>query len=155
MCELAAHIGYCVIVRPLLTLSAMATHRHGIAEVLSLIEQGKTSAEIAAELNLPRPVVDTLVDRNASVTIPKPRAEMVPWVVSPEHGNAEDAQMLQLEGRRRAGESLTQRELDDLTVWRRRLRDMDGVVDYSATHGFYWTLRTASDRDIVRYPLGA
>lgn len=135
----------------------MALDRHDVTEVLSLAERGKSSTEIAAELNIPRPLVDMLVGRiaDASVTIPRPgTTEATPWSIAPEHQNDEDAQMLRLEHHRRMGEGLTQRELDDLTHWRTRLRETGGVVDYSPARGFHWTQRTASDRDIVRRPSG-
>lgn len=130
----------------------MALHAHHWSEVRSLAGEGKTPAEIAVELNLPRPLVDKML-AHRDPAVPRPRtAPVIPWQISPQHEQDEDARMLRLEHRRRLGEGLTDREKDDLTAWFIRLQDMGGVVTYSPESGFTWVERTDEDRDCVRQP---
>lgn len=139
------------------TIASMAHTAHDLEAVRALVDQGLSADEIAVELNLPRPLIDSMIGR-AAPRVPQPRRPaqpIPPWDVAPVHEQDEDARMLRLEQRRRLGEGLTQEELDALTDWRHRLQDMDGVIDYDAERGFHWTKRIESDWDIVRLPVGA
>lgn len=86
---------------------------------------------------------------------PRPRYEdMLPWHVLDEHKYNSQARLLRLEGRRRQGRKLTQRELQWLTTWRQELEAAHAVVMYdpSTEEGFHWVERTAEDDDVIRRP---
>ena len=85
----------------------------------------------------------------------RPRYEdTVPWRVRVEHTLHNDARMLRLEGRRRQGRRLTEKELRWLEAWLRDLREADAVVHYDpyTEEGFWWMRREPEDDDIVRRP---
>lgn len=118
--------------------------------IRSLISQGLSASEISVELNLPRPLIDIAMG-DATAPVPRPSfMETLPWDVAAEHARDEDARMLRLEQRRRAGESIDGPDLTDLQGWRNRLEDSSAVVTYSPATGFIWAPRTAADRDILR-----
>ena len=86
---------------------------------------------------------------------PRPRYEdMLPWTVVDEHRMAYHARMLRLEGRRRVGGTLTEKEKRLLTNWREALDQNNAVVTYDAAtaEGFFLTPRYESDDDIIRRP---
>lgn len=81
--------------------------------------------------------------------------DLLPWRVREEHLYTYPAQMLRMEGRRRAGEQLAmgyQRRLDN---WLGRLRADDLVVHYDpdTDAGFMYVPRRAGiDTDVIRDP---
>lgn len=84
---------------------------------------------------------------------PRPRYEdMLPWHVLDVHKYNSHARLLRLEGRRRKGNKLNDRELQWLTTWRRELEAHDAVIMYdpATDEGFHWVTRTAADTDIIR-----
>lgn len=86
---------------------------------------------------------------------PRPRyEEMLPWHVLDVHKYNTQARLLRLEGRRRNGNKLNDRELQWLTTWRRELEAHNAVVMYDpdTEEGFHWVARLASDTDIIRRP---
>lgn len=119
-----------------------------MAAVEALVDLGVHADRIAAELDVPRLIVDMVVARRATSRPNVPN--LLPWDVAQEHLQDVDAQMLLLENRRRIGDDLTDEELDRLSRWMIELSDMDGVIDYSPERGFSWVRRQEGDRDIVR-----
>lgn len=86
---------------------------------------------------------------------PRPRYEdMLPWHVLDEHKYNSQARLLRLEGRRRKGGKLNERELQWLTTWKRELGVHNAVVIYDpdTEEGFHWVQRLASDDDLIRRP---
>lgn len=86
---------------------------------------------------------------------PRPRyEEMLPWHVLDEHKYHSQARLLRLEGRRRQGRKLNQKELSWLTTWRRELETAGAVVIYDprTEEGFHWVPRRDTDDDIIRRP---
>lgn len=86
---------------------------------------------------------------------PRPRYDdMLPWHVLDEHKYNAQARLLRLEGRRRKGGKLTERELKWLTTWRRELEVNNAVVIYDpqTDEGFHWVQRLDSDDDVIRRP---
>lgn len=86
---------------------------------------------------------------------PRPRYEdMLPWHVRSEHRMNAQARLLRLEGRRRKGGHLTDRELAWLTTWREELAAANAVIVYepNTEEGFFWVVRTDADTDIIRRP---
>ena len=86
---------------------------------------------------------------------PRPRyTDTVPWHVLPEHRNHNDARMLRLEGRRREGLPLSEKELRWLEQFIDLLRERNAVIDYNpkTKKGFWWVPREEGDDDIVRRP---
>jgi hypothetical protein len=87
---------------------------------------------------------------------PRPRYEdTLPWHVLDEHKYNSQARLLRLEGRRRKGGKLNDKELHWLTTWRRELEAHNAVIMYDpdTEDGFHWVTRQASDDDIVRRPV--
>lgn len=87
---------------------------------------------------------------------PRPRYEdMLPWHVRGEHRLNAQARLLRLEGRRRKGGHLTDRELHWLTTWREELAAANAVIVYEpdTEEGFFWVVRTGADSDIIRRPV--
>lgn len=87
---------------------------------------------------------------------PRPRyEETLPWHVLDEHKHHTDARMLRLEGRRRSGNKLSDKERRWLTQWRQLLDERDAVIVYDpeTPQGFWWVQRRESDDDIVRRSL--
>lgn len=86
---------------------------------------------------------------------PRPRyMEMLPWRVAEQHRMANDARMLRLEGRRREGGVLTDKELRLLEGWLEALEEKNAVITYNprTKRGFWWVDRTESDDDVIRRP---
>lgn len=82
-------------------------------------------------------------------------SRLFPWEVAPEHRWAEQALMLRLEARRRAGETLVPAELTNLVRWVQVLNDRDLVVHYdpAVPGGFlYVPRRPGIDLDLIRDP---
>lgn len=79
---------------------------------------------------------------------------MLPWHVLDVHKYHTQARLLRLEGRRRKGGKLNDKELQWLTTWRRELEAHNAVVLYDpeTAEGFHWVTRTTADDDIVRRP---
>lgn len=87
----------------------------------------------------------------------RPRyADTMPWKLLPEHRDHNDARMLRLEGRRRMGGSLTEKELRILEAWLDLLKERGAVITYEpkTRKGFFWVPKTGEDDDIVRRPEG-
>lgn len=87
----------------------------------------------------------------------KPRTrhdDLIPWKVRTEHRQLRDAKMLRLEGRRRKGLPMSEKELRWLTAWMSELQDADAVVMYNAdtSQGWWWVKRRAKDDDIILRP---
>lgn len=86
---------------------------------------------------------------------PKPRPrfdDLLPWVISNEdHRMKRDARMLRLEGRRRRGIAMSDKELRLLTTWLGDLKDADAVVAYNPNSepGFFWVPKREGE-DLVR-----
>lgn len=88
---------------------------------------------------------------------PRPRYEdMLPWHVLAEHRLNAQARLLRLEGRRRKGGHLTDRELAWLTTWREELAAANAVIVYDpdTEEGFFWVVREETDDDVIRRPKG-
>lgn len=86
---------------------------------------------------------------------PRPRYEdMLPWHVLDEHKYNSQARLLRLEGRRRKGGKLNDKELGWLTTWRRELDAANAVIMYDpqTEEGFHWVPRLPTDNDIIRRP---
>lgn len=66
--------------------------------------------------------------------------ELLPWRVRREHLGHADARMLRLEGRRRAGGSLSEEETRWLEKWKTALFEQNAVVFYDprSPSGFHW-----------------
>lgn len=80
--------------------------------------------------------------------------DLIPWYVLPEHRESADAKVLRLEGRRRRGKPLNERDATRLANWRRDLLAQDAVVHYDpeTEQGWWWVPRRPTDDDIIRYP---
>jgi hypothetical protein len=86
---------------------------------------------------------------------PRPRySETIPWEVKAEHRTATDARMLRLEGRRREGHPMNEKELRLLQGWRDLLEERNAVVVYNprTKKGWWWVDRVETDDDIIRRP---
>ena len=93
--------------------------------------------------------------QGVEAAVPRPRYEdMLPWHVLDEHKYNSQARLLRLEGRRRKGNKLNDKELQWLTTWRRELEAHNAVVIYdpATEEGFHWVERLASDDDVIRRP---
>ena len=87
---------------------------------------------------------------NLNSAHPRPTyTEMLPWTIRTEHRNHMDARMLRLEGRRRAGVSLSEREQRWLDQWKADLERAGAVVHYErdTEEGFWWVPRTTEHGD--------
>lgn len=83
----------------------------------------------------------------------RPRYEdTLPWKVKKEHANHYDARMLRLEGRRREGNPMTDRELHMLNQWKELLHTRGAVIAYEpdTEQGFFWLQRQPGDDDLIR-----
>lgn len=83
---------------------------------------------------------------------PRPRfAELTPWTLPKKHQMKWDARMLRLEGRRRQGLPMTDKELRALTAWLGDLQEADAVVAYNPNSepGFFWVPKREGE-DLVR-----
>lgn len=72
-----------------------------------------------------------------------------------EHAGHNDARMLRLEGRRRSGGHLTEKEARILNKWKQMLNDFNAVIHYDplTEKGFWWLEREPQDGDdIIRRP---
>lgn len=80
--------------------------------------------------------------------------DLIPWKVSQEHRYLRDAAMLRLEGRRRKGLPMTDKERRLLTTWMSELQDANAVVMYhpDTDQGWFWVTRKDIDDDIIRRP---
>lgn len=79
---------------------------------------------------------------------------MIPWELNPEHRMHADARLLRLEGRRRQGKDISDRDLTWLSGWLTKLDEEQAVIVYrpETPEGFWWVKRTDEDDDIVRRP---
>jgi len=83
-----------------------------------------------------------------------PRAryeELLPWRVAIEHRERTDARMLRLEGRRRAGQKLGEKEERWLDGWLEQLREQNAVIHYDrdTEQGFWWIPREPEHGDEI------
>lgn len=90
--------------------------------------------------------------------------ELLPWVVALEHRPHNDARMLRLEGRRRAGLKLSDAEARWLEGWKDELKQKNAVIHYErdTQEGFFWVPRdeaqTNGEDDLIdrsNAPLGS
>ena len=124
------------------------------------LEAGLTQAQIVDQwerdsgVRVSRSAIGMAIGRyDLASSEPRPRYEdTLPWHVRLEHRNHNDARMLRLEGRRRTGRKLNEKEARLLAEWRRLLEERHAVVAYDGDteQGFWWLRRTAQDDDIVR-----
>lgn len=79
---------------------------------------------------------------------------LIPWAIKPEHRYAYPVQMLRLEARARAGETVRAADANRHRNFIAMLEDDGLVVDYdpNTTDGFRYVKRTPRDTDIVRRP---
>lgn len=134
----------------------------GKTELRRYVEKGLTQQQIAdawekeSGHRLSRSAIGMALARfDLQSARPRPRYEdTLPWVVVSEHRMAYDARMLRLEGRRRRGGKLSEKEKHLLTIWREALDQENAVVTYDAAtaEGFFWTPRLPEDDDILRRP---
>lgn len=132
----------------------------GLAELKAYVSRGLTQKQIAEAweketgVRVARSTIGMAMARyGLEPSRPRPRYEdTLPWKVSNAHRMHNDARMLRLEGRRRRGEKLTDREKRWLTQWRQRLTEADAVIVYDADteEGFFWVARRETDDDILR-----
>lgn len=80
--------------------------------------------------------------------------DMIPWKLEPEHQQHPDARLLRLEGRRRRGRDISERDLTWLTNWLTSLEEQNAVIIYrpETVEGFWFVPRTEEDDDIIRRP---
>lgn len=85
---------------------------------------------------------------------PRPRYDdVLPWRVRSEHQNNHNARMLRLEGRRRRGDRLSEKEARWLADWKSQLSQWEAVVVYhpDTPEGFHWVKRNKYDEgELVR-----
>lgn len=134
----------------------------GATELRRYLDKGLTQAQIVeawekdSGVRIARSTVGMAIERHGlKSSHPTPRYEdMLPWRVSGEHIMANDARMLRLEGRRRRGGALNEKDKRLLTNWREALDEAGAVVTYdpATLDGFYWVGRTEDDDDIIRRP---
>lgn len=72
-------------------------------------------------------------------------AKEIPWRVKVVHAGETPARMLRLLARRRAGESLTERDDKMLTNWLARLKKENAVVAYDPESGFHYVEKEPGD----------
>ena len=80
---------------------------------------------------------------------------LVPWAVQPQHRYRHALAMLRAEGRRRAGEPLSDIQAERLARWREFMKDENAVVHYDpdTEDGFFYVPRREGiDTDYVRVP---
>lgn len=131
-------------------------------EMERYLARGLTQAQIAQEHGertghkISRSAIAMAIERYGLKSAhPRPRyEELLPWTVREEHSHHWDARMLRLEGRRRAGGSLSDDELRYLTGWLRQLQEQHAVVYYDpeTEEGFHWIPREKGHDDIVDRP---
>lgn len=81
--------------------------------------------------------------------------ELIPWRVAVEHNRHNLLNLLRLEGRRRAGQKLTDTEEKALDSFKVRLAEADAVVAYVRDTDEGWFLvkrRPGIDTDMIREP---
>lgn len=81
--------------------------------------------------------------------------DTLPWKLNQEHYYHPDARLLRLEGRRRRGKSLTDKEQTWLNGWLKEIQDKEAVIIYrpETEQGFWWVPRTDEDDDpVIRRP---
>lgn len=127
------------------------------------VERGLTQQQIADEyekdtgIRCTRQAIGMALARYDMKTVrPRKRhTELLPWVIRREHAMANDARMLRMEGRRRLGEQLREKDLRILEGWMMRLDEQDAVVHYDpdTEKGFWWVPRKPEDgRGLIRKP---
>lgn len=134
----------------------------GKTELRRYLERGLTQAQIAeaweqdSGVRVGRSAIAMAIERYGLKSgKPRPRYEdMLPWEVRGEHAMHNVARMLRLEGRRRQGGKLSEKEKRLLTNWRAALDEQNAVVTYDpdTAEGFFWTDRLESDDDLIRRP---
>lgn len=83
-----------------------------------------------------------------------PRArfkDLLPWALPLKHQMAWEARMLRLEGRRRHGLPMTDRETKNLTTWLTHLKENNAVVAYNpkSEQGFFLVPKREGE-DLIR-----
>lgn len=80
---------------------------------------------------------------------------LIPWAVQPQHRYRHALAMLRAEGRRRAGEPLSDIQSERLGRWREFMKDENCVVHYDpdTEDGFFYVPRRPGvDDDYIRVP---
>lgn len=80
---------------------------------------------------------------------------LIPWQIKPEHRYAWAANMLRVEGRRRAGKNVSPNEAEQLAGWKRTLEREGAVIHYDpdTAQGFFLVPpRPDVDTDLIRVP---
>ena len=143
----------------------MTTQRQlapGATELRRYLEKGLTQAQIAeaweedSGIRVSRSTIAMAMNRYG-LDSPRPRPrydDLLPWTVVDEHRMANDARMLRLEGRRRKGGKLTEKDKRILAQWKDALAEAGAVIMYDARtpEGFWWVQRTEGDDDLIRRP---
>lgn len=132
------------------------------AQMRRYLKRGLTQAQIVeawkedSGIRVSRSAIAMAISRyglSSATTRARPRYEdTLPWRVKREHTNHYDARMLRLEGRRREGNPMTERELQMLAQWKKLLDERNAVVTYApdTEQGFFWIERTVDDTDLIR-----
>lgn len=131
------------------------------SKVHRLLRQGLTPRQIADRL-LAEDYIDVTPEaismwrhRRGMTPMVTRHPELIPWILKPQHQDLWPAQMLRLEGRRRAGEELSQRNAGSLQRWKARLEKLGAVVHYDpdTDQGFFNVARRVGvDHDLIRDP---
>lgn len=121
------------------------------------LERGLTQAQIVdaweqeSGFRVSRSAIAMAIERyDLKSAHPRPRYEdLLPWTVAVEHRQHIDARMLRLEGRRRAGQRLSESEARWLQQWKDDLERVGGVVHYErdTDEGFFWIPREKEHGD--------
>lgn len=132
----------------------------GKADLEKMLRKGMTQQGIADAWfeetgeKVGRTTIAMAIDRyGLKSATQRPRYDdLLPWRVREEHKRHKDADLLRLEGRRRAGEAIRKNDRIWLTNWLNELREADCVVAYApkTKDGFFWTPRLPEDDDIIR-----
>lgn len=134
----------------------------GKTELERFLQRGMTQAQIVdawegqTGTRVSRSTIAMAIKRyGLQSSNPRPRHEdTLPWHVREEHKNHIEARMLRMEGRRRKGMPLSDKDLHWLNRWRELLEEEKAVVMYDpdTEEGFFWVPRTPQDTDILRRP---
>lgn len=126
-------------------------------ELRRYLSKGMTQQQIVdawekdSGVRVSRSAIAMAIERNSlSSAHQRPEyTDLLPWRVAAEHRWHYDARMLRLEGRRRAGRKLTEREGTFLDRWKNELLEASAVIHYErdTEDGFFWVPRLPEHGD--------
>jgi hypothetical protein len=126
-------------------------------EVLRLVlEEGRTLRSVADEYGATRQAVSACLHDNGAYApnAVMPYREWIPWRVRVPHNNDKIVRRLRRYARWQMGETFSEKEINNLSRWISRMRQLGVVVDYDPKAGFFYSPRRPDEpRDaLIRQP---